>query len=48
MYVQYTQTIVYVGFTAGMGPNGHTFSYVGKRKRGGWHQKELTLRPALH
>jgi hypothetical protein len=39
-YVFYAPTIVYVGFTAGVGPNGHIFQL--RWENNAWHQKDLT------
>ena len=39
-YPFYVQTIVYVGFTPGVGPNGHIFQL--RWQNNEWHHKDLT------
>src|SRR4029453_17755601 len=43
VYAQYTQNIIYVGFTPGIGPNGHIYQLRWDNENGGgWQHKELT------
>ena len=42
-YIHYTQNIVYVGFTPGVGPNGRIHQL--RLDNNIWHPKELTLSP---
>jgi hypothetical protein len=40
VYAQYTQNIVYVGFTPGIGPNGRVYQL--RWENNAWHPKDLT------
>jgi hypothetical protein len=44
VFAQYTQNIIYVGFTPGVGPNGliHQLCWDENENSPAWHHKELT------